>query len=356
MPNLSFDLDLRWLNLLWVIAAVVAFGFYGVSQRRRALRVFAAPQLLARLAPRTGWLRPVVRLGLVAACLVLTLAAMIGPRWGEEKRTVARRNVDVMILLDVSRSMLARDIAPNRLERAKLSIRDDLLPALGGDRVGLITFAGLALVKCPLTTDYGFFRLVLDEVGVESVPRGGTLIGDAIRKAAGAFGDQLDSRKIILLITDGEDQESFPVEAAAALWADHKVPIVAVALGDEREGARIPIESKSGERYLEYKGQTVWSRANFDDLRKIAAVSNLNAFIPVGTKNFDLGAIYRDRIVPLLNAETAKETKQVRQPSHYHPFAVAALVLLLIDSFLKDGPRTAATGAGAASERREAAA
>jgi Ca-activated chloride channel family protein len=351
---LEFD-DLRWLNLLWALLLVVLVAVYGFWQRRRALRAFASPHLLGRLTAPVGWTRPAVRLGLTALCLTALVAAIIHPRWGEKQERLYRRGIDVMVLLDVSRSMLARDIAPNRLERAKISIRDDLLPALGGDRIGLITFAGVPSLQCPLTHDYGFFRLALDDVSTTSSPRGGTLIGDAIRKAAEAFHGSLDTYKVVILITDGEDHESFPLEAAQTLWNERRIPIVAVALGDEREGARIPVEGEHGEEYLRYNKQVVWSRANFDDLRRIAAVSDLNAFVPVGTRNFDLGEIYRERIVPAIEYKERAETELVPLPSRYHVFASIALVLLLIDSFLRDGPRGADALRGV-SRREEAVA
>lgn len=355
MNETTFD-DLRYLNLLWAVLLVATVGAYGVWQRRRALRMFASANLLSRLTAPAGWTRPLVRLVLVVLCLTCLVAAIIGPRWGEREQTVVRRGIDVMVLLDVSRSMLARDIAPNRLERAKLSIRDDLLPVLGGDRIGLITFAGVPTLKCPLTHDYGFFRIALEDVTTKSSPRGGTLIGDAIRKAAETFDDSLDTHKVVILITDGEDHESYPREAAVNLWNDLKVPIVTVALGDEREGARIPIRTEQGVEYLQYEDKPVWSRANFDDLRRIARVSNLNAFVPVGTRNFDLGQIYRERIVPAIEYKEREETERVPLPSQYHAFAVAALVLLVIDSFLRDGPRRTGSVAVVADREKEAAA
>ena len=354
MTPVEFD-DLRWLNLLWAALLVAAVSGYGLWQRRRALRMFASVSLLPRLAPTIGWLRPALRIGLVTLCLVSLTAAIIGPRWGEREQTVMRRGIDVMILLDVSRSMLARDIAPNRLERAKVSIRDDLLPALGGDRVGLITYAGVPSLTCPLTHDYGFFRLALDDVTTNSSPRGGTLIGDAIRKAEDTFHDSLDTHKVVLLITDGEDHESYPIEAAKNLWSDCEVPIVTVALGDEREGARIPVRTARGETYLTHDDQVVWSRANFDDLRRIAAVSDLNAFVPVGTRNFDLGQIYREKIVPAIEHQERADVERVPLPSQYHVFAVIALVLLLVDSFLRDGPHTAVQTATVTASEKEAA-
>jgi len=367
MTNVEFD-DLRWLNLLWAVLAVALVGLYGAWQKQRGLRAFASVGLLLRIAPPVGWARPLARLALVALCLTCLTAAIVGPRWGEVEQKVVRRGIDVMVLLDVSRSMLARDIAPNRLERAKLSIRDDLLPALGGDRVGVIAFAGVPTLKCPLTSDYGFVRLVLDEIDTESSPRGGTLIGDAIRKAKEAFGGKddksgdkeppdagLDTHKVILLITDGEDHESYPVEAARAVWEEMKVPVVAVALGDEREGARIPVPTRRGQAYVEYKGETVWSKADFETLRKVAAISDLNAFVPVGTKNFDLGAIYREKIVPAIEYKERVESEHVPQPAQYHWFAWAALGLLLIDSFLRDGPPRRPAFPAVEAGRREAA-
>lgn len=354
VQDLEFD-DLRWLNLLWAVLLVALVGLYGFWQRRRALRMFASPNLLGRLTAPAGWARPLTRLAVILLVLTALVAAIIHPRWGEREQTIIRRGIDVMVLLDVSRSMLARDIAPNRLQRAKLSIRDDLLPALGGDRIGLITFAGVPTLKCPLTHDYGFFRLVLSDVTTKSSPRGGTLIGDAIRRAADAFHDSLDTHQVVLLITDGEDHESYPLEAATNLWNDLKVPIVTVALGDQREGARIPIKTERGEEYLQYKDEVVRSRADFAELRRIARVSDLNAFVPVGTRDFDLSEIYRKRIVPAIEYQEQAETERVPLPSRYHIFATAALALLLIESFLRDGPRRADTVMVASSEEREAA-
>ncbi|MCG3128045.1 MAG: hypothetical protein CHACPFDD_02919 [Phycisphaerae bacterium] len=335
MSNVTFD-AFGWIHLVWVVAGLLALGVYGVWQRRRALRLFASLRLLEHIAPPTGWFRPLLRLGLVTLCLLTTTAAIMGPRWGESQEKVVKRGIDVLVLLDVSRSMLARDIAPNRLERAKLSIRDDLLPALAGDRIGLIAFAGVAALKCPLTSDYGFFRLALDEVSTGSSPRGGTLIGDAIRKASKCFDDQLDTHRVVLLITDGEDQESYPEEAARALWQEQKIPVVCVALGDERDGARIPADA-AGQKFVEHGGQTVWSKADFGQLRRIADISDLRAFIPVGTRDFNLGEIYRSRIVPAIRYRELVGSEQVQQPSQYHRFAVLALVLLAIDSFLREG-------------------
>jgi len=358
MSDVSFD-NLHWLNLLWAVLGVAAVGVFGIWRRRRALRTFADAPLLGRLTVSGGWLRPLTRLALIVVGLTCLVAALIGPRWGAETQMLLRRNIDVMILLDVSRSMLARDIAPSRLERAKLAIRDDLLPTLGGDRVGLIAFAGVPSLVCPLTSDYGFFRLALADVSTQSTARGGTLIGDAIRKAGALFEEsKLDSHKMILLITDGEDQESYPVEAAASVAKDQSIPIIALALGDPEQGARVPVPAAAGEKgetFLEYQGQPVRSKADFATLEQVAHASEQGKLIAVGTSNFDLGDIYR-RVAEAVRSAEERESRTVRQPSQYHPFAVVALLLVLWDSCLREGPRRAARAASMREKSREVAA
>ncbi len=373
MSSLTFD-HLRWLHLLWGVVALALVGVYGVWRRRQALRRFADAHLLLRLAPRDGWARPLTRLALIVVALTALVGAIVGPRWGERTETLLRRNIDTFVLLDVSRSMLAQDVVPSRLERAKLAIRDDLLPALGGDRVGLIAFAGVPALVCPLTADYGFFRLALDDVDTRSAGRGGTLIGDAIRKAGQFFAeDKLDTHKVILLITDGEDQESYPVEAAASVWKEQQIPVIALALGDPEQGARIPISEETGgdrdtaaaarkpgasgggsEKYVEYQGEVVRSRADFNTLDQVVKTSPMGVFVAAGTSNFDLGKIYNGVASAIRGAET-REQHKVDQPSQFHPFAVAALVLVVIDSLLRDGPRRE-TAIVRVSERQERAA
>lgn len=358
MPNVEFE-NLAYLNLAWVALGVATIAIIGVVLRRRGVRAFVSAGLLPRLTREQGWIAAGARVVLLTVALLLLVVAVMNPRWGETEREVVTRGIDVMVLLDVSKSMLARDVPPSRLEAARISLRDDLLPALGGDRVGLITFAGLATLKCPLTSDYGFVRLVLDDISTESVPRGGTRIGEAIRKAIESFDDKLDTYRMILLITDGEDQDTFPIDAARDAWEQKQIPVIAVALGDEREGARIPVQTAQGERYMEHDGQIVWSKANFDQLRQIAAVSGLgdtvSTFVPVGSRVFDLGAIYR-RIVPGLRAVEQTERQKVERPSHYHWFALGALVLVLLDSFLRDAPAARlANGASVAAPRSKAA-
>src|SRR5919205_1084952 len=151
------------------------------------------------------------------------------------------------VVLTVSRSMLAEDVVPNRLARAKSDIKDlvQVLQKEGGHRLGLVVFAGQASLQCPLTLDYGFFLQQLNQVGPHTVTRGGTLIGDAIRKALSAFGPLANNYKDIILITDGEDHDSFPLEAAKAAAAE-QVSLYTIGMGDAVSGTRVPVPGTTG--------------------------------------------------------------------------------------------------------------
>jgi Ca-activated chloride channel family protein len=222
--------------------------------------------------------------------------AMTRPAWNPKPREIKRKGRDVVILLDVSRSMLAEDIKPNRLERAKIAIKD-LMEKLRGDRIGIVTFAGNSSVKCPLTQDYAFVQMAIDRLAPESTTRGGTNVGDAIRQATSeVFDEQVKEFKDIILITDCDDQEgSFP-EKAAEQAGQKGIRIIAVGLGNPNEGARIPIMGSDGTKtFLKYNGQEVWTKLDDKTLRKIATATG-GAYIPVETGTFDLGQIYLDLI------------------------------------------------------------
>ena len=239
--------SLEMLHWLWLTPLLVGLIVFAAHQRKRALQAFIDAGLLDRIKISVS---PVARRWkaiLIVSAVVLTIFGMTRPGWNPQPELIERRGRDVVFLLDVSRSMLAEDLAPNRLDRAKLAI-SDAVARLEGDRVGLVVFAGSAAVKCPLTLDYGFFRMMLDEVSPDSISRGGTMIGDALRKVLDeVFDDQVKQFKDVVLITDGEDHESFPVKAAE-LAGERGVRLIAIGLGDENEGRRIPITDDSGRK------------------------------------------------------------------------------------------------------------
>lgn len=314
------------LLLLWILPLVAGLLVYAHRKRLAAAARFADPAMVARLMPPLRGPRPWIKGTAVLLGLGLLIVAGARPRFGVYFEKVTQRGADVFLVLDVSRSMTAEDVAPNRLERAKSDIRD-LLSRLIGDRVGLLVFAGKPVVKVPLTTDQGFFLTVLDEVDTRSAPRGGTLIGDAIRRAIEALPERRDRDQALVLITDGEDQESYP-EDAAQKAAERGIKIFCVGLGDSREGARIPVRESSGLSYLRYQGQEHWSKVNDDLLKKIALLTK-GAYIPAGTKAYDLGQVYEEHLAGLTRGQV-QEDKRKRYREQFQWFVCfGALVLLL---------------------------
>ncbi|HSW46664.1 MAG TPA: VWA domain-containing protein [Phycisphaerae bacterium] len=332
-------MDLRFnslfsLHLLWVVLVLAGVVVYGFARRRRLLERFASADLVGFLTARVSPARRRTKAVLVLAALAFLVLAMIDPRWGVYYEEVPRRGIDIMFALDVSRSMLAGDLAPNRLQRARQYI-GDVVALCHGDRVGLVTFAGAVVLKCPLTADYGAFRMILDEVDVRSSPRGGTLIGDAVRQAADSFIDQDKGYKAIVVLTDGEDHESFPVDAAREAFKDKGIRVYTVGIGDESLGARVPAKDDNTALYLRYDDQEVWSKMNPQILRDMALAGG-GAYVPAGTKVVDLGQLlYEDRIANQDKREFETGRIELRRVQ-YQWFAAAALLLLLVEVGMTD--------------------
>ncbi|MEX0818170.1 MAG: VWA domain-containing protein [Pirellulaceae bacterium] len=324
------------LLLLWLLPAVGGLLVYAQRRRVAAAHRFAGDVMSQRLMPTAAGGRNGTKAIALLVGLGLLVFAAARPRWGVYFEDVQSRGVDMFVLLDVSRSMLAEDVAPNRLERAKSDIRD-LLPYLEGDRVGLIAFAGAAVVQTPLTTDQGFFRMVLDVTDPDSAPRGGSLIGDAIRKALESMEPRHDRDQVIVLITDGEDHDSFPAEAAKAA-AERNVKVICVGLGDTDEGMRIPIRDESGQlAYMKHDGQEVWSKMDEALLKEIALTTG-GAYIPAKTRAYDLGQVYSQHLAGLSRGEiTAEKRKRYRE--RFQLFVVLGVVVLLLEMVIPRYPR-----------------
>src|SRR5262249_38984215 len=218
--------------------------------------------------------------------------------------------------------------------RAKADVAA-LVNRLSGERVGLIAFAGQAVVKCPLTVDYDTFRRALDELDPGSAPRGGTAIGDAIRKALEVFHARAERDQAILLITDGDDQQSYPLEAAAVA-AERHVTICTVGLGDADHGARVP-QGADSKAYVEYRGQQVWSKLDGSLLKEIALKTS-GVYVPVGTRAYDLGELYTQYLHGRRGSEEQGQ-KRVRRADQFQIFLAIALFALLADAFTRLYPR-----------------
>lgn len=319
--------------LLGVVPFVVALLWFGFVRARRGLIVFAGPTPHPTVP---GPARAGLKIVLIAIGLSSLTLALARPQADPVEETVTVRGRDVVFILDVSRSMLSRDAVPNRLARAKLWI-NDLVNTLQGDRVGLVAFAGAAVVKCPLTMDYGFFRMALDELTPASVPRGGTLIGDAIRKAMSDVFEPGPGRyRDIVLITDGEDQGSFPAEAAKQP-AEQGVRLIAIGIGSEIEGAPVPAGGSGDTKYVEYEGKRVRSRLDETTLSKIAEAAAHSAgesggggvFLNVGTGTINLDKVYHDLIGSSEKREVETKSNVVYRELFPYFLVIAALCLAI---------------------------
>jgi Ca-activated chloride channel family protein len=316
------------LSALWLGVAIFAR-----LRRRRAAESFVAAAMWPRVLPPDSPERFWIKTALWESALILGLVALAGPRFGAYYEEIRPRGSDLYVLIDVSRSMLAQDVAPSRLGRAKADV-SSLLNRLKGERVGLVAFAGKAVVKSPLTTDYDFYRRSLEELDTNSAPRGGTAIGDAIRKALEVFPADADRDQAILLITDGDDQESYPLDAAA-LAAERHVTIFTVGLGDADQGARIP-GAKDAKNFVEYEGKQVWSKLNNSVLKDIALKTN-GVFVPAGTRAYDLGELYDTYLKNRRGAE-GKEQKRLRLSEQFQIFLGIAILLLLGEILIRSYP------------------
>ncbi len=323
-----------WPGLIGVLLAA-AFYVYRFAQKRRALTRFATANLFAQLMPTVSPSRQVIKAGLTVAAMLCIGSAAMGPRWGMAEKTVRLSGIDVMIALDVSRSMLAEDAGESRLERAKQDIRD-LLAVLEGDQVGLVTFAGKAVLKCALTPDYGFYRLVLDEVGTHSAPVGGTLIGDAVRLAADHFDDRIKKHKVILVITDGEDHESYPIDAARDAYEQRGIRVCTIGIGDPAQGRPIPIKKDGRFVNLTHDGQVVRSKMNPKVLREMAAVGG-GIYVDAGLRAIELDTIYQDIIAKMDKERREYEATRIERGQAWQwLFALTALVLLFAEALLPE--------------------
>ena len=279
--------------LLFCVPVYVVLRIWAARGSVRRIEALAAIQTRWRIVPRMQPGRRFTAILLLALATTMLAVAAMRPQGDPSRLEVMAKGRDLVFLLDVSRSMLAQDLRPSRLERSVLAIKE-LIPSLKGDRVALVVFAGNAALKCPLTLDYTFLRSILDEVGPTDVSQGGTSVGDALRIAADrVLKAEEAAYQDIILISDGEDQESFALEAAKEL-AVRGVRIHAVGVGS-LEGARVPDPDKQG-AYLTYRGETVHSALNEELLRSVAEVTPGGSYLPARAGNLELVSLYRDVI------------------------------------------------------------
>jgi Ca-activated chloride channel homolog len=308
------------LWLLGFVPAAVVLAIYAERRRKHALHMFANTELHLHLTSELDRRRRMGKLVLFLAAWVFAVLAASAPSWDAHGSASGKRR-DIVVVLDVSRSMLAEDLGASRLEYARQGLLSFAARSTG-DRLGLVVFAGSAALRCPLSTDYDFFRLAVEGSSTDSARMGGTQIAGAIRTALkDGFDDLSQGSKHILLITDAEDHGRAAASAAEEA-ARQGVRVSVVGLGDDLTGARIPVSDPASSRYLTYQGHEVWSRLNAPAIRHIAEAGLGKALI-VGTKPAtDPGLAFEG----LISGAQGKPA-QPRTQAFWIPLALAILAL-----------------------------
>ena len=311
------------LVALLLVPALALFLIRAARNRQKALSDLIAANLLPTVVPDVDPRRRRVRTWLVLAAVLCLALALGGPQWGFRWQEVRREGIDLIIAIDTSRSMLATDLKPNRLERAKLAVRD-LVSHLHGDRVGLVAFAGTAFLQCPLTLDYGAFGESLSAVEVGLIPKGGTALGAALDASIGAFEGSEGKHQAIILITDGEDHEG-KVEDAAKKAAERGIRVFTVGIGTP-DGELIPLET--GGYVKDRAGQVVKSRLGESTLQQIATTTNGYYMAATGGA-IDLVALHRTHIDTLQKKELTSTLERRFENRYQLPLGLAILLLVI---------------------------
>lgn len=321
---------------LYLLAAVpLLLLLYGVmrARARSARRLFSSNALFLRLAEQHSTRKGTVKATLVILAYAMLVVALSDPQIGTRMEEVKQEGVDMFIALDVSRSMLAEDVKPNRLEKAKYEIHN-LIERLAGDKIGVIVFSGEAYTQFPLTIDYSAASLLLDVVDVESVPNPGTAIGSAIGQAMKSFNFEEPSAKVLVIMTDGENNSGDALEKAKEA-AEKGVRIYTIGLGSP-SGAPIPIYNSAGQQSdfkRDRSGNIVLTKLDEASLQEIANIGK-GIYYRATNAQDELDAIYKDINTLEKREFGAKQFTEFDDKFQY--FLFAALVLLLIDVILSD--------------------
>jgi len=306
--------------------------WYVLRWKSSAIKKIGDASLVKELIKEYSPIKYFIKFILVTIAFAGVIMAMVNPERPGKMDKVERKGVDVMIALDVSNSMLAEDIRPNRLEKAKQLVIK-LIDRLENDRVGLVVFAGRAYMQMPLTSDHAAARVYVQNAGPEMVPTQGTMISEALTLSASAFNSKERKFKSIVLITDGEDHDPSSVQVAGQL-ADNGVMINTVGIGSST-GTPIP-DRGTGQYHKDESGNTVLSKLNEEQLKQLAAATN-GVYVNPDNVN-EAAAVIMNKLSTI--QKTAMEDAAFKEYINYFPwFAGAAIVLLLIEFLLPERKR-----------------
>ncbi|MBR2416829.1 MAG: VWA domain-containing protein [Bacteroidaceae bacterium] len=320
----------EYLYLLILLPLLLAVYIYSNYRRNRNLRLYGDVQLLKSLMPDVSVYRPSIKFWLSFAALALIVVALARPQFGSKKETITRQGIEAVIALDISNSMMAEDIAPNRLEKAK-KIISRLIDKFENDKVGLIVFAGDAFVQLPITNDFISAKMFLETISPALISRQGTDIGGAISLAMKSFTNTEGVGKAIILITDGENHEG-GAEEAAKLAADKGMNVYVLGIGS-LEGAPIPADGSNDYR-RDKEGNVVVTKLNEQMAQTVAQAGN-GAYIRVDNTN-NAQKILESEVNKLAKADVTTEV-YTEFNEQFEFIAWIAFILLVIEALILTG-------------------
>jgi Ca-activated chloride channel homolog len=317
----------EYLLLLFVIPILIAVFFIASIQKRKRLQQFGKHELLAHLMPNVSIFRPRLKFYLQLFAAIFLIIVLAQPQYGTKVSSENRRGIEVMIALDVSNSMLAQDIQPNRLEKAK-QVLSKLVDGMTNDKIGLVLFAGDAYTQLPITVDYVSAKMFLSSITPQLVPRQGTAIGSAIDLAIKSFGTKSKASRAIIVITDGENHEDDAV-GAAKLAADNNIVVHVIGMG-KPEGSPIPVPGTMS-FWKDKEGNVVVSKLNESMCKEIASAGK-GVYVRADNTNTAFRVISKE--LDTLSKSEIKTSVFSEYNDQFQSFAFLALILLIVDFFI----------------------
>jgi Ca-activated chloride channel family protein len=334
---------LLWL-LLPVIPGLIAFFWWAWRTRQRLIGQFVQSRLLANLTVGVSTTRQKIRIGLLVASVALLIVVLARPQWGFDWEEARQRGLDVVVAIDTSKSMLAEDVPPNRLARAKLAALD-LKRLAKTDRVGLIAFAGTAFLQCPLSFEDEAFRQSVEALDVNIIPQGGTAVAEAIQTAQAAFKEKNENHKVLVLFTDGEDHDGHAVEAARSA-AKEGMRIFTVGVGTKNGELLRTTDARGRSDFVkDEQGNVVKSHLDEALLSEIAQAASGFYMHLSGADAMDV--LYERGLAPLPKSETS--ARRVKRYHERYQWVLGVVTLLLVSELFlperrparRTGPRKA---------------